>query len=55
MLEEEIRIARKRLEESIITGKDYEEIYKLSVELDNLIAEYYMEKEENCSDRGGDI
>ena len=42
MLDDKIREARERLNESIITGKDYEEIYKLSVELDELIAEYYI-------------
>ena len=44
MLEDRIREARERLNESIITGKNYEEIYKLSVELDDLIAEYYLGK-----------
>lgn len=44
MLEDKIRKARERLNESIITGKSYEEIYKLSVELDELIAEYYLGK-----------
>ncbi|MBR2786638.1 MAG: Spo0E family sporulation regulatory protein-aspartic acid phosphatase [Clostridia bacterium] len=47
MLEEKIRVAREKLDESIITGKDYKEIYNLSVELDKLIAEYYMGKKEN--------
>ena len=42
MLDDKIRDARKRLNESIITGKSYEEIYNLSVELDELIAEYYI-------------
>lgn len=42
MLNEKIREARERLNESIITGKSYEEIYKLSVELDELIAKYYL-------------
>lgn len=45
MLEEKIRKARERLNESIITEKSYEEIYKLSVELDELIAEYYLGKD----------
>ena len=44
MLDEKIRETRERLNESIITGKNYEEIYNLSVELDKLIAEYYFEK-----------
>ncbi|MBR1653957.1 MAG: Spo0E family sporulation regulatory protein-aspartic acid phosphatase [Clostridia bacterium] len=44
MLDEKIRETRERLNESIITGKDYEVIYNLSVELDELIAKYYLEK-----------
>ena len=47
MLDNEIHQARERLNESIITGKSYEEIYKLSVELDELIAKYYMKKDSN--------
>ena len=42
MLNEKIRETRERLNESIITGKSYEEIYRLSVELDELIAKYYI-------------
>ena len=45
MLNDKIRETRERLNESIITGKSYEEIYKLSVELDELIAKYYLHKE----------
>ena len=45
MLDERIRETRERLNESIITGKDYEVIYNLSVELDELIAKYYLKKE----------
>lgn len=44
MLNEKILKARDRLNESIITGKDYEVIYNLSVELDELIAKYYLDK-----------
>ena len=44
MLDEKIRKARERLNESIITGKDYNEIYNLSVELDELIAKYYLNR-----------
>lgn len=47
MLDDKISIARDKLNESIITGKDYEEIYNLSVELDELIAQYYLGKSEN--------
>ena len=46
MLDEKIRIARDKLNESIITGKNYEEIYQLSVELDELIAQYYIRKDD---------
>lgn len=45
MLNDEIRETREKLNESIITGKDYNEIYKISVELDELIAKYYLHKE----------
>ena len=41
MLNEEICKLRNKLNESIITGKDYSIIYQLSIELDELIAEYY--------------
>lgn len=43
MLDERICKLRERLNESIITGKDYKHIYDLSVELDELIAEYYVD------------
>ena len=46
MLDEKIRIARDKLNESIITGKNYEDIYRLSVELDELIAQYYIGKDD---------
>ena len=32
---------RNKINESIVTGKDYSIIYQLSIELDELIAEYY--------------
>ena len=41
MLNDEICKLRDRLNESITRGEDYNIIYKLSVELDELIAEYY--------------
>ena len=50
MLEEKIRMARKKLDESIITGKDYKEIYNLSVELDELIARYYIDRDGDGND-----
>ena len=41
MLNDEICKLRDRLNESITIGEEYNIIYKLSVELDELIAEYY--------------
>lgn len=41
MLKEEICKLREELNNSIINGDDYSVTYKISVELDQLIAEYY--------------
>ncbi len=41
MLNDEICKLREELNNSIINGEDYEKTYKISVELDQLIAEYY--------------
>ena len=41
MLNDEICKLREKLNNSIISGEDYEKTYKISVELDELIAEYY--------------
>ena len=41
MLNDEICKLREKLNKSIESGDDYEIIYKLSVELDELIAKYY--------------
>lgn len=41
MLNEEILILRKELNESIAKEKDYKKIYKLSTELDILVTKYY--------------
>ena len=43
MLNEEICRLRDKLNESIVTGQDYSVIYQLSIELDELIAEYYRQ------------
>ena len=43
MLNDEICKLREKLNKSIEDGQDYEVIYKLSVELDELIAKYYEE------------
>ena len=52
MLNDEICKLREKLNESIITGQDYMIIYKLSIELDELIAKYYQNgkttKEKSC-------
>ena len=41
MLNDEICKLRDKLNKSIEDGEEYEIIYKLSVELDQLIAKYY--------------
>ena len=41
MLNDKICELREELNNSILTGQDYSITYKLSVELDELIAEYY--------------
>ena len=41
MLNEEICKLREQLNDSIINGDDYSVTYRISVELDQLIAEYY--------------
>ena len=41
MINDEICKLREKLNESIITGQDYTITYKLSIELDELIAKYY--------------
>lgn len=41
MLNDKIRKKREELNRSIEENKDYDYIYKLSVELDELISEYY--------------
>ena len=43
MLNEEICKLRNKFNESIVTGQDYSIVYQLSIELDELIAEYYRE------------
>ena len=46
MLEEKIQRKRKQLNESIEMHQNYEDVYKLSVELDELITEFYKESKE---------
>ena len=47
MIDKQILKLREELNNSIINGEDYETIYKISVELDELIAEYYKKEFEN--------
>ena len=49
MLDEEICELRKKLNDSIINGEDYSVTYKLSIELDELIAKYYKENKREQS------
>lgn len=46
MLEEEIKRKRKQLNESLENNTKYEDVYRLSVELDDLITEFYKESKE---------
>ncbi|MCI8518699.1 MAG: aspartyl-phosphate phosphatase Spo0E family protein [Clostridia bacterium] len=43
MLNDEIRKKREELNKSIEENKNYDYIYRISVELDELIAKYYRE------------
>lgn len=47
MLEDKINKKREELNESIEKEKDYNKTYKLSVELDDLIAEFYKKSQES--------
>ena len=51
MLNEEICKLRDKLNKSIENGDDYSIIYKLSVELDELIAKFYRDKNSKACDR----
>ena len=45
MLNDEICKKREELNRSILENKDYSIIYKISVELDELIAEFYRKSD----------
>ena len=47
MLDEEILELRRKLNESITKENDYDKTYKLSIELDKLITQYYNKKLKN--------
>lgn len=49
MLNDEICKKRDELNNSIISGQDYSIVYKLSVELDELIAKYYKDNNEKVT------
>ena len=51
MLEEKIKRKRKQLNESIEKKQKYEDVYKLSVELDDLITEFYKKSKEKENNR----
>lgn len=44
MLDDEIYKLRTKLNESIANDDDFDKIYKISVELDELISRYYLNK-----------
>ena len=44
MLNNQILKLREELNDSIINGENYDVIYKISTELDELISKYYKEK-----------
>lgn len=44
MIDEEICKLRDKLNQSIMEEKDYNIIYELSIQLDELIAKYYSKK-----------
>lgn len=48
MLNDEICKLRNKLNQSIEQKKDYTIIYQLSIELDELIAKYYEDKQQVC-------
>jgi len=46
MLEDKINKKREELNESIEKNNKYEDVYRLSVELDDLITEFYKKSKE---------
>ena len=51
MLNEEICKLRDKLNKSIENGDDYSITYKLSIELDELIAKFYRDKKNKACDK----
>lgn len=50
MLNDEICKLRDKLNQSIVSGQDYSVIYELSIELDELIAQFYRVKQKEKID-----
>lgn len=50
MLNDEICKKRDELNESIAKNEDYSKIYKISVELDELISQYYEEEQKKTKE-----
>lgn len=44
MLDKKIEELKNKLNQSIENGEDFDTIYKLSTQLDKLIAQYYKDK-----------
>ncbi len=44
MVNKQILKLREELNNSILNGEKYEKIYKISIELDELISQYYREE-----------
>ena len=44
MINDEICKLRNKLNKSIVSGEDYDKIYRISVELDELITKYYIKE-----------
>lgn len=48
MIVNRIRDLRSKLNNAVKTDKNYEEIYNMSKELDDLILQYYRSEDEDC-------
>lgn len=46
MEQETIMLTKEKLNNAITNGEDFEKIYSISLELDKLIADYYLKEEE---------
>ncbi len=45
MVEENIKILKEKLDQLVANNAPYDELYKVSQQLDEYIAQYYREKE----------